>query len=200
MIPPFNASGVLPPFTGVTAADPAGASPFKTTIVEAARRYCTSSERKEILAGLLSYRSRLRELGVVNGFQWLDGSFIEHVESTRSRPPADIDIVTFAARPVADQEDWRALFSANPEIFNPIRAKEVFKVDAYFVDLSIRPDLIVATTAYWFGLFSHQRDTALWKGMLQVPISCDDTAADEIVAAFGLPEQGEVTAEADDHA
>lgn len=177
MIPAFNVSGVLPPFTGETSVDPAGTSPYRTSIVEVVRRYCTSEARREILSGLLAYRARLRAVGIVNGFQWLDGSFVENVEIVRSRPPKDIDLVTFAYRPVQDINDWLRFLDEHQELFDSIRTSEMYKVDAYYVDLNIRPDLVVANTTYWHGLFSHQRETALWKGMLQVPISNDDDGA-----------------------
>jgi hypothetical protein len=30
---------------------------------------------------------------------------------------------------------------------------------------------------FWFGLFSHQRETALWKGIVQIELDADDAAA-----------------------
>jgi hypothetical protein len=45
------------------------------------------------------------------------------------------------------------------------------------VDLDKKPFLIVDDTRYWFGLFSHQRVTSLWKGMLSVSLQSDDDAA-----------------------
>ena len=62
-------------------------------------------------------------------------------------------------------------------LLDPEQAKTVFMCDAYFVDLLKPPELLVDDTRYWFGLFSHQRETALWKGMLQVPLCSDDDAA-----------------------
>jgi hypothetical protein len=77
MIPAFNTSGVLPPF------DPAGTptnrnsmAPYRTTMVEIARRFCSSEARIAIMRGLINYRAELRAAGIVDGFQWIDGSFV----------------------------------------------------------------------------------------------------------------------------
>jgi hypothetical protein len=63
---------------------------------EVVLRYGVTAERAAILTGLLDYRAALRNVGIMDGFQWLDGSFVEDVEAIRSRPPSDIDVVTFA--------------------------------------------------------------------------------------------------------
>lgn len=176
-IPAFNVSGVLPPFVGDTPVVPAAMSPYPTTMSALVRRFATSKERLEILVGLLNYRTALRSIGIVDGFQWIDGSFVEHAEQTRNRPPADVDIVTFAIRPTGDPAAWRTLVADNPALFAPPRSKQTYRCDAYFVDLGRNPALIVNDTRYWFGLFSHQRNTSLWKGMLAVDLVSDDDEA-----------------------
>lgn len=178
MIPKLNQSGVLPPFIperGPT--DPANMAPYTSTILEFVERYSHSPERIAILKGLLNYRKELKELGLVDGFQWLDGSFVEDVESNRGRPPADVDLVTFAFRPTETDDDWKALLYNNIELFDASETKEKFFCDAYFVDLNLNPIHIVNLTKYWFGLFSHQRESYLWKGMIEVPIQCSDDEA-----------------------
>jgi hypothetical protein len=142
-------------------------------------RYATSPERIKILTGLLEYRKALAGLGIVQGFQWLDGSFVEDVEVIRSRPPGDIDLVTFAHRSVEDVGAWDNVIMSNLNIFDPEQAKATFQCDAYFVDLSVEPELLVGNTAYWFNLFSHQRGAAsTWKGMLRVSLTSDDENAE----------------------
>ncbi|TIH09634.1 DUF6932 family protein [Pseudomonas leptonychotis] len=178
MIPELNQSGVLPPFIpekGPT--DPAGMAPYRTTITEFVVRYSQSPERITILKGLLEYRRKLRETGITQGFQWLDGSFVENVELTRGRPPADVDLVTFAFRPTSSIDEWKNLVRSNTELFLPDESKEKYFCDAYFVDLNLHPIHIVSNTRYWFGLFSHQRESYLWKGMIEVPIQCNDDKA-----------------------
>ncbi|MBD3653265.1 hypothetical protein [Kangiella sp.] len=178
MIPKLNQSGVLPPFIpeqGPTV--PASMAPYRSTITDFINRFAFTSERRIILKGLLEYRQKLREIGITNGFQWFDGSFVEDVEQNRGRPPADLDLVTFAERPTADTKEWRNLVNNNKELFLPDLSKNKYLCDAYFVDLNTNPAHIVSHTRYWFGLFSHQRDSYLWKGMIEIPIQCSDSEA-----------------------
>ena len=42
-----------------------------------------------LLQGFLNYRKKLHELGLVQGVQWLDGSFVENIEVLESRAPND---------------------------------------------------------------------------------------------------------------
>jgi hypothetical protein len=141
------------------------------------RRFATSEERCEILQGLLEFRSDLQKIGIVDGYQWLDGSFVEDVETTRSRPPKDIDLVTLANRPIDDMNEFGQLVRDNLTLFRPQLTSQKYKVDAYFIDLKKPSRLLVEDTAYFFGLFSRQRVTSLWKGMLRVDLGSDDEEA-----------------------
>lgn len=174
MIPQFNQSGILPPFlleSGPTSF--ADTSPYKTSLVDFVSRFATSVERKKILQGFLAYRIALKKVGITSGFQWIDGSFTENIEKTAGRPPSDIDLVTFAHRPEKYRSlgDWKALVSANDDLFYPADSKSKYFCDAYFVDFDIPPMLIVKRTSYWFGLFSHKRESYMWKGMLEIDLS-----------------------------
>lgn len=183
MIPAYNPSGVLPPFLGTDPADRPQTSPYTTTMSEIVAHFATSAERVGILKGLIAYRAALRLKGIVTGYQWIDGSFVEDCENLRNRPPKDIDIVTIAQRPSALKDDlaWRSFFWSNLDLFDPERVKELYKCDAYIIELGKSPHLIVSDTAYWYGLFSHQRDTSLWKGMLLVNLTSDDVKAQAII-------------------
>jgi hypothetical protein len=99
VIPAFGQSDVLPPFIGADATVRAQCSPYVTTCTEIVRRFGISRERLVILRGLLDYRAALSSIGIVHGFQWIDGSFVEDCETIRQRPPGDVDVVTFAYRP-----------------------------------------------------------------------------------------------------
>ncbi len=182
-IPSFTISGVLPPYLGPTATDPAAMSPYETTLTRIANRLCASDERKVIFRGLLQYRRALNAIGLISGFQWLSGSFLEDIEAIESRAPRDIDLVTLVHRPVGlDDAAFRALITANPNVFVPPQAKATYHCDAYFVDLDNLPEAIVNQTRYWFGLFAHRR-TGIWKGLLQlqVAVTQDDADASVIV-------------------
>lgn len=177
MIPELNQSGVLPPFntaSGVTKF--ATMSPYPSSIKEFVERYAYSDERKEIIQGFLKYRNELRTQGFTEGFQWIDGSFVEDVESNQNRPPNDIDIVTFAHRPedVGNDQDWKDFVDSNINLFDRKIAKEQYKCDSYFVDMSMPAENIIDYTKYYFGLFSHQRETFLWKGMIKIPLAIHD--------------------------
>jgi hypothetical protein len=149
-------------------------SPYVVTIDELVARFNTSPQRKAILNGLVSFRERLRSLGI-SGWQWVDGSFLEDIENTRSRPPGDIDIVTFFVRPASiTSGDWNTFVTANLGVFDPAQAKATFKCDAYFVDIAFGPYFVVRQTGYWFGLFSHQKITEVWKGVLEIPLPLVD--------------------------
>lgn len=190
MIPAFTVNGLLPAFTGSTPAELGGRAPFRTSIIQVIDRFATSPERIAILSGLLDYRRALYNLGLVTGFQWINGSFVEDIERLEGRPPGDVDIVTFFRRPAAATTDieWAA-FQANnkprlDELFLMPIPKQKFKCDAYPVELEIPPELVVFWTHYWFGLFSHRRATFEWKGLLQVPLftAADDDAARQLLA------------------
>lgn len=182
MIPELNQSGVLPPFIPEQSpTDRAGMAPYHSSISEFILRYAKSKIRIDILKGLLSYRKKLREIGITEGFQWVDGSFVENVETNLGRPPNDIDIVTFAFRPTETDVNWSKLVTENSDLFFPEQSKKKYICDAYFVDLSTHPVHVVNNTKYWFGLFSHQRETYLWKGMIEIPIMSDDDEAIKIL-------------------
>lgn len=179
MIPSWNLSGVLPPFDG---AGPTGAgSPYWASTEELARRFAQSPARRVIFQGFLKYRRALIGVGVHDGFQWIDGSFIEDVERMQNRSPADIDIVTFGKLPVTAAAGKVALANANPDLFDSQHAKHAYHCDAYFVDLALPPRRLVERAKYWSGLFSHRRATHLWKGMVAVELNSDDSSAWELV-------------------
>ncbi|MFZ1326869.1 MAG: hypothetical protein WAT67_12765 [Candidatus Contendobacter sp.] len=151
-------------------------------MTDVVQHYATSSERARILTGLLDFRFELRSVGIVDGFQWLDGSFVEDVEKMRGRAPQDVDIVTFAHRPKKSLDEWKGLMKEHRTLFLPKETKARYCCDAYFVDLDKASFLIVDDTRYWFGLFSHQRATTLWKGLLSVPLQSDDDKARSLLS------------------
>ena len=182
LIPFFTASGALPPFIGIEATDRSGASPYKTSASEIFSILGQTPERRNLIAGLLSYREALRSIGIVDGYQLIDGSFTEDCETVRGRPPDDIDLVTYARLPVGPAEVL-PFMQSNFGVFNPVLTKSRYSCHAFFIDLGKPPALLVEDTTYFFGLFSHQRVSALWKGMLKIPLVSDDAAVASIIAA-----------------
>lgn len=181
MIPPFTLSGSLPPFTGDNPTEKASMSPYETSMASIVRRFATSAERIGILLGLIQYRQALRDFGFSRGFQWIDGSFVEDIEQIRGRPPKDIDVITFARRPALSPTEFRDKVQKHLGLFIPKDTRRQFKCDGYLVELDKEPAILVDDARYWFGLFSHQRATSLWKGMLRVDLESDDVLALELL-------------------
>jgi len=181
MIPALNHSGVLPPFLpnlGPTAS--AAMAPYQTSLSELVMRFANTPARIEIMHGLLNYRKLLLDAGIINGFQWIDGSYVENCEHHRNRPPSDIDIVTFAERPAKFCDDalWNTFVKNNIlNLFNRDTIKRQYHCDAFYEDLGLPSKVIVSRASYWFGLFSHQRITYLWKGLLFISLQADDQVA-----------------------
>jgi hypothetical protein len=161
----------LPPYLGASPGEAAGLmSPYMTSIPELVAHFATSPERIAILQGFLRYRADLHAFGLVSGFQWIDGSFVERVDVVR--PPRDIDLVTFFERParLANDAAFDAAIRGSLHLFSKPLAKPRYLCDVHFVDLGQPGSHVVGQTRYWFGLFSHKRATFQWKGMLEVPL------------------------------
>lgn len=175
-IPPFDCiHNVLPPHLGV-AGNVTNLSPYVCTVDELCRRFATSPARKLILTGLLDLRREFFTFGI-RGFQWLDGSFVEDIETQELRDPKDIDVVTFVSTPAAPV-DLSSALATKPNLLNRAHVKSTYRVDHFWLPLGSNPTDLVEQTRYWYGLFSHRRDRT-WKGMLAVNLTnqADDDAA-----------------------
>lgn len=181
MIPSFDHSGVIPPFT-TDPTNPVG-SPYTSDLCTLIQSLGGTVERRALIQGLLNYRTALRTAGITSGFQLLDGSFTEDCEKSRGRAPSDIDLVTFAYLPVGPHEAM-AFGNANIGLFSPAATKATYFCDAYFIDLAKPTRLVVDDTFYWYGLFSHQKSTYTWKGMLRIPLMADDAAAQTLLTSL----------------
>lgn len=177
MIPAFNHSHVLPPFLGATVSY-AEASPYVVTAAELVRRFGTTTERRLLLRGLMALRAKLLQLGFTEGFQWLDGSFVENVEAHAERPPADVDVVSFVHSPAGlSATQVQSLMDTNPEVFVRERCRADYFCDLFVVNLGKKPEKLVQDVRYWYGLYSHRRSDHVWKGLLQLPMVSDDDVA-----------------------
>jgi hypothetical protein len=185
-IPAWNSRGVLPP---IGVADPTSAirSPYVVPLSEVVQRFGTTLERRTILNGLLRYRAALHAVGLVQGFQWLNGSFLEDIESLEGRPPNDIDVVTFFRLMPGETEDavvQRAL-DLFPDTASAQRAlKQRFHVDAYMETLDAPPEELIRQCTYWYSMWSHRRNFT-WKGYLQVDLApLEDAAVSGLLASL----------------
>ena len=88
----WNEEGLIPPVK-----DPIGRdrSPYRMPLSDFVEEFGVSRLRRDLLSDLLDLRAALHEARLVKGFQWINGSFAEHVEVRRNRAPDDIDVVTF---------------------------------------------------------------------------------------------------------
>jgi hypothetical protein len=148
--------------------------------------FSISPERMAILDGLLRFRADLHQAGIVSGFQWLDGSFLEQVEMLEGRPPRDMDVVTFFEMPSG--QDQRSLIQRHGVLFDQKQVKATYAMDAYVVVLGQPADQwLVKYVSYWYSMWSHRRD-GLWKGFVQVDL---DPAQDADARAI-LNLQGDI--------
>ena len=96
-LPSFDLRGLLPPFVGVDATT-SDRSPYWVTMQELAGAFGTTAPRRQLLRNLIAYRALLAHEGYVGGIQFIDGSFMEDVETFASRAPSDIDVFSVLNR------------------------------------------------------------------------------------------------------
>lgn len=166
-IPNFDHNNVLPPHLGNPTKE-VDLSPYNSDILEFCQKFATSSDRINILKNFIRHRGLLTDIGIVNGFQWVDGSFLENIEVSEKRSPRDIDVVTFYLG-VSD-EDHEYIRLNVPEFWNSQVSKAKYLVDHYPVDYGYDPDVTVELARYWIQLFSHNR-LGVWKGMIKLPLN-----------------------------
>lgn len=169
MIPAWNMAGVLPPIRPGQPGHSADRSPYSVTLSNVVEHFSSSPQRTAILEGLLSYRAELHKLGVIDGFQWLDGSFMEDVENQQSRPPNDVDVVTFFHLPSGENQKTLAIKAQ--QLFSQQYVKQNFLVDAYLQPLGEPTDARhIRQISYWYSMWSHRRD-GIWKGFVQINLA-----------------------------
>ena len=173
-IPDWNHDGVVPPIWPGTPDDEQDASfnrsPYLTSVVELVGRFAITRRRIQLLDGLLNYRAALHALEIRDGFQWIDGSFLEHVEADTDDPrlPNDIDVFTFYYLP-GNADIGHVL------LFDTDYTTETFQIDAYGMELG-KPliQTRVENIVYWSGMWWHRRSSGLWKGFVQVDLNPDE--------------------------
>ncbi|MCB6179437.1 hypothetical protein LHP98_15045 [Rhodobacter sp. Har01] len=151
---------------------------------ELAAAFGTTPHRQQLLRNLIAYRALLAQEGYVGGIQFIDGSFVENVEAL-NRNPSDIDVFSILSAPpryLTDPAAWQAtgLPFWNAEVANRDLNKQRFSLDTYavlFEERQAQPMNLIGDIIYWYGLFSHQRDTFAWKGFAGLAL---DPAADQV--------------------
>jgi len=171
-IPPWTANGVLPPINPSQPVSP-DRSPYVVSLTDYVRRFGGTSERRTVIDGLIRYRAALHAVGLESGFQWLDGSFLEHVEWIEGRAPNDVDVVTFYRLPAGISQAQLAAKAG--ALFHNTSVKANYHVDGYLVHLGMDPELLTRRSTYWYSVWSHRRNQ-LWKGFVQVDLAPTEDA------------------------
>ena len=123
-------------------------------------------------------RAGLHSIGVTQGFQWVDGSFMEHIEDTESRPPNDVDVVTYAFLPAGQTQ--QSFYPTLLPYIDRASVKATYKVDHI---VRILPQIDIHDVCYWYSLWSHRRD-GMWKGYAEIDLApIDETQAAGLLAA-----------------
>ncbi|OJW74911.1 hypothetical protein [Spirosoma sp. 48-14] len=174
-IPDFDHNYVLPPHLG-DPTEPSHLSPYSSSILEICQKFGTSPNRVQILKNLVEFRRNMTNLGIIEGFQWLGGSFMQDIETLETRAPRDLDIVTFHGLLTTHQ--FSLIIHSFPEFRSSVLSKKNFLLDHYPVDYCFKPEVTVEHTRYWIQLFTHTR-LGLWKGMVRIELNTpfDDQAA-----------------------
>lgn len=180
-IPAWNTAGVLPPIMPGASGNSPDRSPYVTDLSVLIDRFSTSSERMSILDGLLRFRAALHQAGIVSGFQWFDGSFLEDVETLESRSPRDMDVVSFIDLTGLNQQ---VLVSQHGALFDQAQTKQVYAMDAYFVQIGGALDKdAIRRVSYWYSMWSHRRN-GVWKGFVQIDLDPAQDAAARAILNF----------------
>ena len=180
----WDEAGLIPP-VNLTAPTGRDRSPYRMTLSEFVERFGVTETRCNLLADFLDLRAALHEAQLVRGFQWINGSFAEHVEVRQDREPNDIDVVTFYHIP-DDCGTQQILRDKHPSLFESQWGASG-SIHSYFQHLNlIAPERLVRRTAYWNSLWSHTRE-GTWKGFLEA-----DLAPDEDVKARQKLNEGNV--------
>lgn len=179
-VPNWNAQGVIPPSDALTPTS-AIRSPYRVALTDFVLRFAETKERRSIIDGLLKYRAGLHAAGLISGFQWVNGSFLEHVEVTESRAPNDVDVVTFYRLPQGMTQ--AQVQTKAPALFDHDQAKATYHVDGYLICLDSKAEHLVERSTYWYSVWSHRRNQA-WKGYVQIDLaSVDDAASNDLLKA-----------------
>ena len=166
-IPDWDNNKVLPPIHPNTPAgeehDSLYRSPYVAPLVEFITRFATTPQRVALAGKFLEYRAALHQWEISEGFQWINGSFVENVEQrSPSHTPRDIDVVTFF--------HGSETATLAQQLFDPETTTSNFNVDAYGIELGGRLDVGTAVLiGHLHSLWSHRRDH-IWKGFLQVDL------------------------------
>lgn len=154
-------------------------------MVEATRRLTGTPKGHDLVRSVVAYRQTLTLLGFIQGFQWLMGPPVTGAarRSSQAAHPTDVDVVTFCRRPARATRDdaWCRFVDVNQPLLDPNRVWAGFGCRAYFVDLGLAPEAVVAQARLWFDVLTRQRHE-MGLELVEVPLrEADDTVAARMV-------------------
>ena len=140
--------------------------------------------RQKMLANFLAVRALLHEAGVQRGEQWLAGSFVERTAQTRSREPADIDLVTV----FGEHEDdvYNGIVERIPQFQSPQAMKRRYDLDAYYFQLPSGGSADLGDLLFWSAFLSHTTQN-VWKGYVRVELDPNWALDAEAVRLLNSP-------------
>jgi hypothetical protein len=127
-------------------------------------------------------RARLSDLQIVDGFQWVDGHFLEAYEKRTRKPPENIRVVTFCIpSPMVTDPNYARL--AEP-LKKGRATRAAFHVDHSLIPLNWPAQDIIEATRFQSAILSHS-DNGVWKGYVRINLNTpdEDMAASEYLAA-----------------
>lgn len=179
----WNSHGLIPPVLPNVPSVSEQRSPYIMPIDIFVQFFGFTHTRRNLLTGLLKYRALLYSTGISNGFQWINGSFVENTEERQKREPNDIDCVTFFYPPTTKSQ--KEFADSNQLLFNHDKIKDIYFIDSYYVTLpTCTEKQLIDSTCYWYSLWSHNKDY-VWKGFIEIPLNESvDHSAQEILASL----------------
>lgn len=164
----WNELGIIPPVSPGQVGNSPDRSPYIVPMDGFVDMFSLSDHRNRLLVKFLEYRNLWYQAGIHQGFQWIDGSFMENIELLEDRGPKDIDVVTFASIPAAISQETPP--EACGLLFDHAHCKHRYHVDAYFVQTgNVVNEYTIKLVSYWYSVWSHRRDNT-WKGFIQIPL------------------------------
>lgn len=182
LIPNWTMAGVIPPVHPHVQGHDPKRSPYECSLADFVKKFSKTAARIRLLEKFVEYRAELYRRGILNGFQWIDGSFTENVEDQQNRSPNDIDVVTYFLLP--EGETQKTFWPKISDLFYK-NAKTRWSVDAYPYVLGKTVDALqIKQISYWYSMWSHKRDST-WKGFVQVNLSpVDDLLVEAEIASL----------------
>ncbi len=129
----------------------------KITLKDFEENFAINENRKILLMEYKAFIENLKLLGIINFYQWIDGSFV-----TKKIAPKGIDVVSFIETVEFKKNEKELL----------LLSKMFQNIDCYFVEVFSNEDkkyfITQTDTSYWYHLFQGTRKPRVKKGFVQI--------------------------------